>query len=149
MSPQEEHKKTDKFTLFVYCNFLVLLSTTVCNQIINKQNVNIADETDYSFLSRYHYVADKSFIQPSLKLYKIKELFKKTILNSSLNYHVYWDTLYHIIYLKLFLSHHCSQCKCKLHNFKTYVYLNHSSSHLQTNKHTKLKTVYVSLEFKF
>jgi len=33
------------FTLFVYCNFLVLLSTTVCSQNINKQNVNIAEET--------------------------------------------------------------------------------------------------------
>ena len=41
----------------VYCNFLVLLSTTVCSQSINKQNVNIADETltDYSFLSRYYF----------------------------------------------------------------------------------------------
>ena len=48
--------KTDKFTLFVYCNFLVLLRTTLCSQNINKQIVNIADETltDYSFLSRYH-----------------------------------------------------------------------------------------------
>ena len=48
---------TDKFNLFVYCNFLVSLSTTVCSQNINKQNVNIADETltDYSFLSRYHF----------------------------------------------------------------------------------------------
>ena len=34
-----------KFTLFVYCNFLFLLSTTVCSQNINKQNANIADET--------------------------------------------------------------------------------------------------------
>ena len=73
--------KTDKFTLFVNCNFLVLLSTTVCSQNINKQIVNIADEifTDYSFLIRYH---------------KIKELFKKTISNSSLNSQVFWDTLY-------------------------------------------------------
>ena len=33
-----------------YCNFLVLKSTTVCRENINKQNVNIADETltDYS-----------------------------------------------------------------------------------------------------
>ena len=48
--------KMDKFTLFVYCNFLVLLCTTVSSQNINKQIVNIADEnlTDYSFLSRYH-----------------------------------------------------------------------------------------------
>ena len=46
--------KTDKFILFLYSNFLVLLSTTVCSQNI-KKNVNIADETltDYSFLSRY------------------------------------------------------------------------------------------------
>ena len=44
----------DKFSLFVYCNFLVLLSTTVCSQNINNQNVNIADETltDYSFLTK-------------------------------------------------------------------------------------------------
>ena len=75
--------KTDKFTLFVYCTFPVLLSTTVCSQNINKQNVNIANETltDYSFLSKY------------------KELFKKTISNSSLNSHVYWDTLYTNIFL--------------------------------------------------
>ena len=33
-----------KFTLFVYCNFLVLLSTTVRSQNINKQNVNVAYE---------------------------------------------------------------------------------------------------------
>ena len=36
--------REDKFTLFVYCNFLVLLSTTICINI-NKQYVNIADET--------------------------------------------------------------------------------------------------------
>ena len=49
--------KTDKFSLFVYCNFLLLPSTTVSSQNINKQTVNIADEnlTDYSFLSKYRY----------------------------------------------------------------------------------------------
>ena len=59
MSLQDE--KTDKFTLIVYCNCLVLLSTTVCSQNINKQNENIADEThtDYSFLSRFHYPKSK------------------------------------------------------------------------------------------
>jgi len=41
MSPQLQ---TDKFTLFAYCNFLDL-RTTVCSQNINKQNVNIADES--------------------------------------------------------------------------------------------------------
>ena len=45
----------DKFTLFVFCNFLVLLSTTVCSQNYNKQNVNIAVETltDFSFFRQY------------------------------------------------------------------------------------------------
>ena len=33
----------------VYCNFLVLPSTTVCSQNINKQNVNKADETLTAF----------------------------------------------------------------------------------------------------
>ena len=57
--------KTEKFPLFIYCNFLVLLSTTVCSQNINKQNVNIADETltDYSFLSRYHYTKSKNYLK--------------------------------------------------------------------------------------
>jgi len=54
MSPQDEQwrLKTDKFTLFVYFSFLVLLSTTVCSQNKNKQIVNIVDEnlTDYAFL---------------------------------------------------------------------------------------------------
>ena len=65
MSPQDEHVKTDKFTLFVYCNFLVLLSTSVCSQNINKQKVNIADEalTDYCFLSRYHYTKSKNYLK--------------------------------------------------------------------------------------
>ena len=38
-------------------NFLFLLSTIVCSQNINKQNMNIADETlkDCNFLSRYYY----------------------------------------------------------------------------------------------
>ena len=61
--------KTDKFTLFVFCNFLVSLSTPLCSQNINKQIVNIVDKnlTDYSFLRRYHYT----------------------------NSHVYWNTLYY------------------------------------------------------
>ena len=48
----------------VYCNILVLLSTIVFSQNINKQNLNIADETltDYSFLSRYNYTKIKKII---------------------------------------------------------------------------------------
>jgi len=39
--------------------------TTVCSQNINKQNVNIADETltDYKFLSRYHYTKSKNYLK--------------------------------------------------------------------------------------
>ena len=47
------------------CNFLVLLSTNVCSQNINKQIVNIADENpmNYSFLSRYHYTKSKNYLK--------------------------------------------------------------------------------------
>ena len=39
--------------------------TTVCSQNINKQSVNIADETltDYSFLSKYHYTKSKNYLK--------------------------------------------------------------------------------------
>ena len=61
MSPQDEQWRLTS----LLCNFLVLLSTTVCSQNINKQNVNIADETltDYSFLSRYHYTKSKNYLK--------------------------------------------------------------------------------------
>ena len=65
MYPQDE-----QFTLFDYCNFLVLLNTTVYSQYINKKNVNIADEilTDYSFLSMYTYTKSKNYLK---RLYRI------------------------------------------------------------------------------
>jgi len=49
----------------IYCNFLDWLSTTKCILNINKQNVNIADETltDYSFLSKYHYTKSKNYFK--------------------------------------------------------------------------------------
>ena len=64
MSPQDVYSE-DGQVYSVYCNFLVLLSTTVCSQHINKQNVNIADETitDYSFLSRYRYTKSKNYLK--------------------------------------------------------------------------------------
>ena len=55
-----------KFTLFVSCNFLVLLSTIVYGQNINKQNVNIADETltNYSFpVGINHYTKSKNYLK--------------------------------------------------------------------------------------
>ena len=64
MSPQDEQWRRTSL-LFVHCNFLVLLSTTVLSKNINKQNVNIADETltDYSFLSMYHYNKSKNYLK--------------------------------------------------------------------------------------
>ena len=52
-------------SMVLFCNFLVLLSTTVWSQNINKQIVNIADKnlTDYSFLSRYHYTKSKNYLK--------------------------------------------------------------------------------------
>ena len=60
MSPKDE-----QCTLFVYFNFLVLLCKPLCSQNINKQNVNIADETltEYSFLNRYHYTKSKNYLK--------------------------------------------------------------------------------------
>ena len=42
-----------------------LLNTTVCSQHINKQNVNIADETLSAFLigNRYHYTKSKNYLK--------------------------------------------------------------------------------------
>ena len=58
------------YSVCIYCNFLVLLSTTVCSQNINKQNVNIVDKTltDYSFLSRYHYTKSKSYLKRTYRI---------------------------------------------------------------------------------
>ena len=55
---------TDKFTLFVYCNFHVLLSTTVCSQNINKLwTLQTKLLTDNSFLSRYFYTKSKNYFK--------------------------------------------------------------------------------------
>ena len=66
MSPQDEQWRwTSLLCLYIYCNFLVLLSTTVYSQNLNKQIVNIADEnlTDYNFLSWYHYTKPKNYLK--------------------------------------------------------------------------------------
>ena len=54
MSPQDKLWRRTS----LLCLYNVI---TVCSQNINKQIVNIADETltDYSFLSRYHYTKSK------------------------------------------------------------------------------------------
>ena len=52
------------YSVCIYCNFLVLLNTIVCSQNINKQNVNIAEETltDY-ILSKNHYTKSKNYLK--------------------------------------------------------------------------------------
>ena len=51
--------------VYSVCILQFLLSTPLCSQNINKQNVNLADETltDYSFLSRYHYTKSKNYLK--------------------------------------------------------------------------------------
>ena len=58
------------YSVCIY-NFLVLLSTTVCSQNINKQIVDIADEnlTKYSFRSSYRYTKIKNYLK---RLYRIR-----------------------------------------------------------------------------
>ena len=65
MSPQDEQWRRTSLLCLYNCNFLVLLSTTVCSQNINTQIVNIADEnlTDYNFLSRYRYTKSKNYLK--------------------------------------------------------------------------------------
>ena len=54
MSPQDEQWIRTSLLCLYTAIFLFYYSTTICSQNINKQNVNIADQTltDYSFLSR-------------------------------------------------------------------------------------------------
>ena len=96
--------KTDKFTLFALCNFLVLLRTTVCSQNINKQNVNIADETltDYSFLSWYHYTKSKNYLKRRYRIRHWILLFFGTTCIITHNYYLnlYVDICYEMIPLE-------------------------------------------------
>ena len=54
------------------------ISTTEYSQNINKQNVNIANETitDYSFLSRYHYNKLKNYLK---RRYRIRHWIPRCI----------------------------------------------------------------------
>ena len=65
MSPQDEQWRRTSLLFLYTAIFLFYLSKTVCSQNINKQNVNIADETytDYSFLSMYHYTKSKNYLR--------------------------------------------------------------------------------------
>ena len=73
--------KTEKFTLFEYCHFLVLLITTVCSQNINNQIVNIADKklTNYSFHSRYPYTKSKNYLKRQYRICHWIPMFTGTL----------------------------------------------------------------------
>jgi len=67
MSPQDEQwRQTSLLCLYTA---IFLLSTPLCCQNKNKQNVNIADETltDHSFLSRYHYTKSKNYLKDDIE----------------------------------------------------------------------------------
>ena len=65
MSPQDEHCKDWQVYSVCILHISCFTSTTVCSRNINKQNVNIADETltDYSFLGRCQYTKSKNYLK--------------------------------------------------------------------------------------
>ena len=63
MSLQDEQWRWTSLLCFLYCNFLALLSTTVCSQNINKQIVADKNLSDYSVLSRHHYTKSNNYIK--------------------------------------------------------------------------------------
>ena len=71
MSPQLMNSGDQQVYAVCILQFSCLLSTTVLSQNINKQNVNIADETltDYSFLSRYHYTKSKNYLKRRYRIH--------------------------------------------------------------------------------
>ena len=64
-SPQDEQWRRISLHCLYTAIFLFYYSTTVCSLNINKQNLNIADETliDYSFLNRYHYTKSNNYLK--------------------------------------------------------------------------------------
>ena len=93
--------------------------TTVCSQNINKQNVNIADEThtDYSFLSRYHYTKSKNY---SKRRYRIR----------------HW--------IPMFIGSLCSRAKLLYNKINNRKILLISSFAVSGRNENKLSFVYVS-----
>ena len=84
MSLQDEQwRRTSLLCLYILQFSCFTKYDHVCSQSINKQNVNIADETlkDISFLSRYHYTKSKKYLK---RRYRIRHWIPM----------LYWDTLY-------------------------------------------------------
>ena len=80
------------YYVYILHNFLVLLSTTVFSQNINKQNVNIADETltDYSFLSRYHYTKSRNYFKRRYRIRHRIPMFIGTPCISRIVFEGFW-----------------------------------------------------------
>jgi len=64
MSPQDEQWRRTSL-LCLYTAIFLFYNRSVCSQNINKQIVNIADETliDHSFLRRYHHTKSKNYLK--------------------------------------------------------------------------------------
>ena len=81
-------------------------------------------------------------LSQQVSIYLIKELFIKTISNSSLNSHVYWDTLYINLRgrsIKRNLSHFCLDL-ILLFLVATMLQLGISNCGVQSSKQSTLKT---------
>ena len=78
MSPQDEQWRQTSLLCLYTAIFLFYYKYNRMQSKHKKQNVNILQITAFSVWYQY----------------LIKEVFKKTISNSSLNSHVYWDTLF-------------------------------------------------------
>ena len=64
-SPQDERSEDGQVYSVCILQFSCFTMYNHGSQNINKQNVNIADETltDYSFFSRYHYTKTKNYLK--------------------------------------------------------------------------------------
>ena len=90
--PNKHGNSVTKSISSLYCKFLVLRSTTIFSQNINKQIVNVLDEnlTDYSFLSTYQYTKSKNYFE---RRYWIRHWIPMFI-GTPCTLYVYWETLY-------------------------------------------------------
>ena len=72
MSPQDEKRRRTSLLYLYTAIFLFYEVQPYSSQNINKQNVNIADETltDYCLLSRYQYTKSKNYLK---RRYQIRQ----------------------------------------------------------------------------
>ena len=75
--------KTDKFTLFVYCNFLVLQPYNRMHSKHKQKNCKHSKRKFYGL--RFHRMYRHT---------KSKNYLRRRLSNLSMRSHVYWDTLY-------------------------------------------------------